>query len=97
MKFKDKNVKYLNKLLKRVRDNRESFIEALLEVCPKNGECDTELEESKEAINCEYFTLCNVLGSYSLMSEEDREHADEMLDRLYQKIESSKKAKDIYA
>lgn len=96
MKFKEKNVKYLNTLLKRVKNNREAFIETLKIVCPKDGECDTELEESREAINCEYFTLCNVMGSYSLMNEEDREHADLILDQLYKKIESSKKIKNIY-
>ena len=97
MKFKKLKVKHLNHLLTKVRDNREEFVEALINVCPKNGECDPQLEKSKEAMNCEYFTLCNAMGSYSLMSEADQAKADEVLDILYKKIESGKKLKEYFA
>ncbi|MFA5405934.1 MAG: hypothetical protein WC307_01080 [Candidatus Nanoarchaeia archaeon] len=94
--FNKKKVKQLNDLLNKVKDHRDEFIKTLEELCP-NKDCDPQLETSKEAVNCEYFTLCNALGSYSLISDEERVEADEFLEEVYKSIERRKKPSEIYS
>ncbi len=83
--FSKDDVINLNNLLKKIKDNRDEFIEVIEKICP-NPDCDPQLESNKEAIKCEYFTVCNILGSYSLMPKEDQEKADEFLELFYKRL-----------
>jgi hypothetical protein len=88
MKFNKKDVINLNNLLKKVQKNRDKIIEIIIDLCPKKDEeCDNQLEENRDAINCEYFPLCNVLGSYALLTNKEQKKVDKVLDMFYTRVE----------
>ena len=98
MKFDKKQVIRLNDLLIKVKENRNDVIDFIKELCPgKIKECDNQLELSREAVNCKYFTLCNVLGSYSLLSNKEQQRVNKLLDQVYVEIGNRRnKFNDIY-
>ena len=89
MKINTRKIKYLNTLMKSIRENRVELIEMIRDyICPKKVEdCDSQLEFTTEAKECEYFTLCNVLGSYSLQLEEDQKEIDKFLEGIHTRLE----------
>ena len=95
MKFNKRKVRKLNDLLNEVRKHREEVISIIEKICP-NKECDPSLETNKEALKCPYFTLCNVMGSYSLMSKEEQEKADEFLELYYSRLNELSRKKSSY-
>jgi hypothetical protein len=92
MNFTKEKVIFLNDLLKDVRDEKDDIIEVIKEFCPKKiVNCDPNIETNPDAKKCEYFTLCNVLCSYSLMNEEEMQEIDEKFQILYLAIKRRKK------
>jgi len=95
MKFTPEKVLFLNDLLNDVRDEKDDIIEVIKGFCPKKiVDCDPNVESSPDAKSCKYFTLCNVLCSYSLMDEEERQEIDENFEKLYSAIKRRVKGSD---
>ncbi|MFA5303823.1 MAG: hypothetical protein WC393_04800 [Candidatus Nanoarchaeia archaeon] len=95
MKFTKEKVLFLNDLLNDVKNEKDEVIEVIKGFCPKKiVDCDPNIESSPDAKNCEYFTLCNVLCSYSLMNEEEKKELDENFEVLYSAIKRRKKTDD---
>lgn len=95
MNFTKEKVLFLNDLLKDVRDEKDDVIKVIKTFCPKKiVDCDPNLESSPDAKNCEYFTLCNVLCSYSLMDEDEMEEMDKNFEVLYSAIKRRNKKDD---
>ncbi|MDD4353817.1 MAG: hypothetical protein PHN56_05160 [Candidatus Nanoarchaeia archaeon] len=95
MNFTKEKVLFLNDLLNDVREEKDDVIRIIKGFCPKKiTECDPNIESSPDAKNCEYFTLCNVLCSYSLMNDEEREEIDENFEELYSAIKRRNKGND---
>ena len=91
MKFTKEKVEFLNDLLKDVREEKDDIIEVIKGFCPKKVvDCDPNIESSPDAKSCPYFTMCNVLCSYSLMNEEERQEMDENFELLYSEIKRRK-------
>lgn len=98
MRFDKKKLLRINDLLKSIQENRKEVIDTILDFCPKKGECDNQLEDNMKAIKCEYFTLCNVLGSYSLLSLKEKKKANTVLNMFYDRVEEKKNIKyDMFA
>ncbi len=94
MKWVKKSVMHLNDLLKNVKEQRDKVVSVIESLCPnKFEECDAQLSINK---NCPYFTLCNVMGSYGLISEDEQKEADEFLKSVYDKVECKKRGAGIY-
>jgi hypothetical protein len=91
MKFNKKSVIRLNNLLRDVQKNREDVIDIVISLCPIGEEdCDHQLEENRDAIECEYFPLCNVLGSYALLTDKEKKKVDKVLDMFYDRVDEKK-------
>jgi len=87
MTYTKEKVLHLNELLKEVRENKDGIVSIIEQLCPIGiDDCDANVESSPEAKKCEYFVLCNVLCSYSLMSEEERKEWDKNYELLYSTV-----------
>ncbi|VVB76078.1 Uncharacterised protein [Candidatus Tiddalikarchaeum anstoanum] len=93
MEFTKVKLEIINELLNDIKEDKSSFERVLSEVCP-NEDCDPQLESNSDAKKCKYFTLCNSLGSYCFMDDEEREYADQFLEGLYEAMKRRKDGKN---
>ena len=96
MEISKKSVDRLNDLLKEVRENKDKLVDLVLEKLCTIEECDPQLLNNKEAMNCPYFTLCNVLCSYSMQSEKEKEESDELINMFYSRLYDKHKIKESF-
>ena len=96
MEINKKSVDKYNDALKELRENKGKVVDLILEEICNNDECDPQLLNNKEAMNCPYFTLCNVLTSYSMQSETEKEESDKLINMFYSRLYDKHKTKESF-
>ncbi len=96
MEINKKSIDKLNDLLKEVRDNKDKLVDLLLSKVCTSDECDPQLLSNKDALNCPYFTLCNVLCSYSMQTASEKEESDKLINMFYSRLYDKHKTKESF-